>query len=457
MKKRNPPGYWTKERVLEDARRFPYQAQWVKGGPKSYSVAKKNGWVQEACKHMTSPKVQMGHWTPDALKSDAQKYLTRAEWKRKSPSAYATACRLDLLGQCCSHMEQVRKPVGYWTEEKRRDSAQRFSTVQSWSLGDPPAYDAAKRGGWVDVVTAHMHQVFSHGEHTIYLFLKQNDIEFVHQKRFDGLKDKAPLPFDFFLPEYDLVIEYHGRQHFETSKSSMFRKELAAIQRRDAIKEEFAKQNGFGYLQVSAQKVDEIEAAVSTRLQEIAASRGWLLQLSRRDLTFEERRKVASLGVWTKDAVLDDARRFSSLTEWSRSGTAALQVAYRNGWVAEATAHMIATQKPKGYWSKDRVLEDAKRFGSKMQWFASSPSAYATAQAKGWLGDATEHMTRPSPAPRYPKGYWTKERVLDDARKYKTPKDWRASSRLAYRHAAEKGWFGEATAHMTGLLSDAEM
>ena len=82
MVKRHPPGYWTKERVLYDARRFSYQAQWIKGGPTAYSVAKKNGWVREACAHMTSPKVPIGHWTLETLKSDAQKYRTKVEWRK---------------------------------------------------------------------------------------------------------------------------------------------------------------------------------------------------------------------------------------------------------------------------------------------------------------------------------------------------------------------------------------
>ena len=398
---------------------------------------------------MTSPKVPMGHWTLESLRSDAQKYLTKGAWREASPSAYVTAKQKGLLTECCGHMLELKKPNGYWTKTRCVASAKQFSTIQSWALGDPPAYDAAKRSGWVDDASAHMVRIFSHGEHTIYCFLLQHDIEFVYQKRFAELKDKSYLPFDFFLPKYDLVIEYHGRQHFETSKSSMFRKYLTDMQRRDALKEAFAKNTGLEYLQIAVQKIDEIEILVVTKMQEIAQKKGSLLQLCRRELTLEEREKLANLGAWTEDAVLADARRFATKTEWSSSNSAAAQVARKNGWFEAATAHMTSTQVSKGHWTKKRVVEDAKKYTNKIEWVSASPSAYQTAVANGWIAEAATHMTRPTYKQAMPRGYWTKERVIEDAKKYSTSKEWRVVSRLAYRHASEKGWFAEATAHMT--------
>lgn len=53
---------------------------------------------------------------------------------------------------------------------------------------------------------------------------------------------------------------------------------------------------------------------------------------------------------------------------------------------------MTPSQKPKGYWTKERVLEDAQKYNGKKEWFVNSRSGYATAQAKGWLTEATIHM-----------------------------------------------------------------
>lgn len=56
---------------------------------------------------------------------------------------------------------------------------------------------------------------FSKGEMQISKYLKNNKIEFEAQKRFVDCKDIRTLPFDFYLPKYNICIEYDGRQHFE--------------------------------------------------------------------------------------------------------------------------------------------------------------------------------------------------------------------------------------------------
>ena len=37
---------------------------------------------------------------------------------------------------------------------------------------------------------------------------------FESQKRFKDCKDKRQLPFDFYLPSYNVCIEYQGEQHY---------------------------------------------------------------------------------------------------------------------------------------------------------------------------------------------------------------------------------------------------
>ena len=56
---------------------------------------------------------------------------------------------------------------------------------------------------------------FSKGEKLIWNWLRQHTIEFEFQKRFSDCKDKLPLPIDFYLPKYNLCIEYQGSQHYD--------------------------------------------------------------------------------------------------------------------------------------------------------------------------------------------------------------------------------------------------
>ena len=58
----------------------------------------------------------------------------------------------------------------------------------------------------------------SKGEKAIRIFLKTIGVEFIKQKRFKNCKDIRTLPFDFYLPDYNICIEYDGEQHFKPIK-----------------------------------------------------------------------------------------------------------------------------------------------------------------------------------------------------------------------------------------------
>lgn len=53
----------------------------------------------------------------------------------------------------------------------------------------------------------------SKGERIIQSFLKDSKINFVSQKKFENCKDVRSLPFDFYLPDFLVCIEFDGEQH----------------------------------------------------------------------------------------------------------------------------------------------------------------------------------------------------------------------------------------------------
>lgn len=57
----------------------------------------------------------------------------------------------------------------------------------------------------------------SKGEKEIRNWLIKNNIKFESQKKFDGCKNKNHLPFDFYLPEHNICIEFNGTQHYKMS------------------------------------------------------------------------------------------------------------------------------------------------------------------------------------------------------------------------------------------------
>ena len=79
----------------------------------------------------------------------------------------------------------------------------------------------------------------SRGEREIKQILNDNLIVFIPQKRFSECRDKKPLPFDFYLPDYNTCIEFNGRQHYEPVKYWGGVENFKKQQKRDKIKKEY--------------------------------------------------------------------------------------------------------------------------------------------------------------------------------------------------------------------------
>lgn len=87
------------------------------------------------------------------------------------------------------------------------------------------------------------------GEKAVRLFLENNNIAFIQQYSFVDCRDKHVLPFDFYLIDYNMIIEYDGKQHYIPSlwgnsknKSDGY-KNLEYIQNHDKIKNDYCKKN----------------------------------------------------------------------------------------------------------------------------------------------------------------------------------------------------------------------
>ena len=83
----------------------------------------------------------------------------------------------------------------------------------------------------------------SHGERKVENFLVENKISFIPQKRFSDCKDKQPLPFDFYLPEKNIAIEYNGRQHYASIDFFGGEKQLHLQRHHDWLKRKYCKKN----------------------------------------------------------------------------------------------------------------------------------------------------------------------------------------------------------------------
>jgi len=90
----------------------------------------------------------------------------------------------------------------------------------------------------------------SKGEKIIKNFLIDNNISFEQQKKFDDCKYKLKLPFDFYLSELNICIEYDGLQHYKCIKIFGGEKNFNLIKKRDEIKNDYCEKNNINLIRI---------------------------------------------------------------------------------------------------------------------------------------------------------------------------------------------------------------
>ena len=96
----------------------------------------------------------------------------------------------------------------------------------------------------------------SKGELIVAKLLNTLEIQFVKEKKFEDCKNSKVgrycrrLPFDFYLPEFNVVIEYDGKQHFEPIEIFGGEKVFQNLKIRDEIKNKYCKDNGIKMIRI---------------------------------------------------------------------------------------------------------------------------------------------------------------------------------------------------------------
>lgn len=98
----------------------------------------------------------------------------------------------------------------------------------------------------------------SRGEQKIEVILKEFDLKFEREKRFPNCKDIYTLPFDFFIEELNVLIEFDGRQHYELA-FNYNEQDLIDRKRKDEIKNNFCKHNNIKLIRIPYWEYEEIE------------------------------------------------------------------------------------------------------------------------------------------------------------------------------------------------------
>ena len=99
----------------------------------------------------------------------------------------------------------------------------------------------------------------TNGERIVRHWLEAHNILYEFQKKFDDCRDKYVLSFDFYLSDYNAIIEFQGRQHYEPIDYFGGEGKFEQQVNHDKIKLDYCKQNNIRLLCIKYDEdIDEV-------------------------------------------------------------------------------------------------------------------------------------------------------------------------------------------------------
>ena len=348
-----PNNYWNLKNCIESAKPYKTIQEWINnGGLTAYNVTNKNKWNDEVMGHMDVNK-NAGYWTFERCKESALKYSSLLEWRKNNETACGVAKRKGWHPELTSHMKRAKTN---WTTESCFADALKYKTPKEWR-DNSGAYQWAKINNCFNECTTHMTFRF---EWTKELCIK------------DALK-------------------YTTKKDWKNNSGA------------------------YG----------------------TAQRKGWINDCCSHMIEFRHK-------PWTKEELIMKTQKYKSISEWQKKSSGSYDAATNMGCREECSAHMKKLKRSD--WTKEECRIEALKYNTKMDWKNNSGGSYAKAYKMNWLDELCLHMKELSK----PNGYWQiKENCINSAKNYNNISAWKASpDTSAYHSACKNGWIEECTTHM---------
>ena len=109
----------------------------------------------------------------------------------------------------------------------------------------------------------------SKGEKNIRTVLNKFNINYESQYRFEDCKFKYTLPFDFYLIDLKIAIEFDGEQHYKIKNFFGGLDGFISTKIRDTIKNEYCRDNNIKLVRIPYWEFDNIEKIIKHELNKI--------------------------------------------------------------------------------------------------------------------------------------------------------------------------------------------
>ncbi|MEZ9708698.1 hypothetical protein AB4254_08505 [Vibrio breoganii] len=150
---------WSLEEVRYNASLYKHYRHWATENPLIESIAVKNDWLVEICKHMlTTPTKNSMQVSVEHALNIAYSYTNRSDFETNEPNIVKVLVEANTYDNV--HFPSAKRRTSYkrkYTFERCLANALQYTTIKEWRTQDSHFYDAALRNdGWVPACTTHM-------------------------------------------------------------------------------------------------------------------------------------------------------------------------------------------------------------------------------------------------------------------------------------------------------------
>ena len=198
-------------------------------------------------------------------------------------------------------------------------------------------------------------------------------------------------PFDFYLPKFNLVIEYQGRQH----KFGWFNDadDASDIQKRDQLKRSFAISNGLHYLELDQTTKKALIQTLDSFVRSIADSSEIAMPSKPRELFEDELQEIETRFKWSYGSVKEAIDSCKSIKEFRKKYPTGYDYALKNDIWTELSSNLIKITHH-GKYTKQYVTDVAVACSTRSEFKITNKGAWAAAQRNGWLDEVCSHMPK---------------------------------------------------------------
>jgi len=118
-------------------------------------------------------------------------------------------------------------------------------------------------------LSCYIEESMSKGELSAESIFQKYKYKYEPQKRFDDCRDKYTLPFDFYLPDYNLIVEIMGEQHEHPVDMFGGKEKFEKQIYHDKIKRDYLKRNNIHCLDIWYYEFNKMEELILNKINSI--------------------------------------------------------------------------------------------------------------------------------------------------------------------------------------------